>query len=573
MATGTTHSQDHSGKEVKLQGVSICPGIGISYVHAVDSVIQVPRNKIELSQVSSEQGRYTRAVEVTQDQLHNHVVSSHEGSTLSNKAILDVHQAILADKSFHNRVRKRIAAECKNAEWCLEEEGHGLIAEFDTMRNPYFQARGEDIRDMVGDILAVLTSANGPESFSEPEIGNAQVLVSRHFYPSSVMLAYRKHAVGFASESNALSSHAAILLRGFGIPSVGSVQNLLGTIHDGDEVIVDGINGLVIVRPSSITLDEYLSLKKEAEAPEAITTPEKCFTMDGTRIFLNANIENPDQIILMLSRGLEGIGLFRTEFFVLTGGCMPSEEVQYNIYRPLINKAAGRSVVIRTFDIGTDKQISSSQECTGDNPSLGVRGIRRHLLGKTEEFRTQLRAIMRASVGGNVGILIPMITTINDVIEAKRHFMSIKKELRENAMGFSENVALGAMIETPAAAIAVTDILSEVDFISIGTNDLLQYFMAADRDNEQVLHYNNAENSAFLWLLRFIIQKAKELGREYDVTICGEIASQPHIVPLLLRLGYRSFSVSPVAAKGVRNMCVKTDLLSTNDSIVEAKNI
>ena len=560
MATSTTHTKNHRGKEVQLQGVPICPGIGISYAHAVDSVIHVPKNKIELSQVSSEQGRYTRAVEVTQDQLHNHVVSSHEGSTLSNKAILDVHQAILADKSFHNRVRKRIAAECKNAEWCLKEEGHGLITEFDKMRNPYFQARGEDIRDMVGNILAVLTSANGPESFSEPAIGNAQVLVSRHFYPSSVMLAYRKHAAGFASESNALSSHAAILLKGFGIPSVGGVQNLIVTVRDGDQIIVDGINGLVIVRPSPSTLDKYLSLKKEAEAPETITVPEQCFTRDGTRISLNANIENPDQISLMLSHGLEGIGLFRTEFFILVGGRIPDEEAQYKTYRYLINKAAGRSVVIRTFDIGTDKQISFSQECTGNNPSLGVRGIRRHLLGKAEELRTQLRAIIRASVGGNVGILIPMITTMDDVIEAKRHFMSIKKELHENAIEFSENVALGAMIETPAAAIAVADILSEVDFISIGTNDLLQYFMAADRDNEQVLHYNDTENSAFLWLMKFIIHQAKDLGREYDVTICGEIASQPHIIPLLLRLGYRSFSISPVAATNIRNVCVNTDL-------------
>jgi len=560
MATGINEPAENHDAEVLLQGISICPSIGISQAHMADSAVHVPRNTIESAEVQSEQKRYTHAVEIAQHQLQQHIATAHEGSTLSNKAILDVHRAILGDTSFHDRVCKRIAAEYKNAEWSLEEEAHKVIVQFDAMRDPYFQARGEDIRDMVGDILAILTMPNGPDFFSESEIRNAQVFVSQHLFPSSAMLAYRRHATGFATESTALSSHAAILLKGFGIPTVGGIRNLQMTAREGDTIIVDGMNGLVIVRPSLHTLDKYRALKKETEVPAVVVPPIPCFTSDETRVFLKANIENPDQIRLMLSRGLEGVGLFRTEFFILASGRIPDEEEQYKTYRDLITKADGRTVVIRTFDIGGDKQIGPLQKCTGSNPSLGVRGIRRHLSEQAEEFRIQLRAILRAAVDSNVGVLIPMITTLEDVILAKRHFTAVKKELRESGIAFSEEVTFGAMIETPAAAIAVRDILSKVDFISLGTNDLLQYLMAADRDNEQVLRYNEAENPSFLWLLEFIIKRAKELGREDDVTICGEIAVQPHVIPQLLHFGYRSFSISPVAAALVRNVCARTDV-------------
>ncbi|MDY0043125.1 MAG: phosphoenolpyruvate--protein phosphotransferase [Syntrophales bacterium] len=553
------------GTEVRLHGISICPGIGIGHVHLVDHVIHLHKVRIEPSQVPEEQARYMRAVETMQNTLQDHVSLVHESSLLSTKAILDVHNAILADESLHNRVRSRIASQKKNAEWCLEEEGFRLFAEFDAMKNPYFRARGEDIRDMVNDILSILTSAQISESFEVAATESKKVLASRHLYPSSVIRAYRTHAAGFTSESDALTSHAAILLKGLGIPSVGGVHDLHASIFEGDEIIVDGINGCVIVRPCLETHVFYQEFTRDAEVFETIPLPEHCVTKDGTEISLKANIENPHQVSLMLSQGLEGIGLFRTEFLLYASGGVPNEEVQYQVYSDLVNKAHGRPVIIRTFDVGADKKILS-QECTGDNPSLGVRGIRRHLLGQTEELRLQLRAIVRASAHGNVGVLIPMVTTIDDVLEVKRHFLSIQAELRKSGVAFSENVAFGAMIETPAAAVSLKDILQEVDFVSIGTNDLLQYFMAADRDNEQVIHYQNVKDPAFLWLMTFIIQQAKKVNRESDVTICGEIASQAEAIPLLLQIGYRSFSVSPVSASGFRKICSHIDLSSTNDA-------
>ena len=280
-------------------------------------------------------------------------------------------------------------------------------------------------------------------------------------------------------------------------------------------------------------------------------------TADGTKIVLKANIENPDQVGLVLAHGLEGIGLFRTEFLISAEGRVPTEEQQYTAYRRVIEKAAGFSVVIRTFDIGGDKGMGLSDRCTGRNPALGLRGIRRHLMDRPEELRTQLRAILRAALGANVGILIPMVTTLDDVTAAKGHLADVRKALRQAGVAFSGEIAFGAMIETPAAAATVHDILGKVDFISVGTNDLLQYFMAADRDNERVIQYNDATSPAFLWLMEHVIRQAQNIGREADVTVCGEVASDRRVLPHLLRMGYRSFSVSPVSSAIIRGVCAE----------------
>ena len=274
------------------------------------------------------------------------------------------------------------------------------------------------------------------------------------------MLAQRSRSAGFASESHALVSHAAILLKGFGIPSVGGIEGLTDHAQEGDRLIVDGTNGVVIVRPSSTTLEKYRSQKETAERPET-TGVAGCMTADGTRIVLKANIENPEQVSLMLAHGLDGIGLFRTEFLISAEGHVPTEEEQYTAYRRVIEKAAGVSVVIRTFDIGGDKSMGLSDRCTGRNPSLGLRGIRRHLMDRPEELRTQLRAILRAALGAKVGILIPMVTTLDDVTAAKRHLADVRKELRRAGVAFSREIDFGAMIETPAAAATVHDILGK----------------------------------------------------------------------------------------------------------------
>lgn len=537
--------------EVVLQGVSICPGIGFGLAYVVDPVLSVVPTRLAPQQVRAEEERYTAAVNATRHHLCDHVATVHGDEPPEIQAILNVHEAILNDELFHDKVRKRIAAELKNAEWCLWHEATNLISRFSSMRDPYFAARGEDIRDMAHNLIGVLS---GGKSKANQQIEKGRVFTSHHLHSSDAMLAHRFKSTGFVSESRALVSHAAILLKGFGIPSVGVIKGLTDCVQEGDRFIVDGMKGVVIVRPSSATLEKYRAQKETAEHLEP-TGVVGCMTADGTKIVLKANIENPDQVGPVLVHGLDGIGLFRTEFLISAEAHVPTEEEQYTMYRHVIEKADGVPVVIRTFDIGGDKSMGLSDRCSGRNPSLGLRGIRRHLMDQPEELRTQLRAILRAALGADVGILIPMVTTLADVTAAKGHLADVRKELLRAGVPFSREVDFGAMIETPAAAATVHDILGEVDFLSVGTNDLLQYFNAADRDNERVIQYNDASSPAFLWLMEHIITQARNIGREADVTVCGEVATDTRVLPHLLRLGYRSFSVSPASTAIMRGVC------------------
>lgn len=559
-----THDSKGYAGEVVLHGLSICPGIGIGRVHVVDPDLAVQPTELAPRQIKAETERYTAAVKKTKRRLREHVATVHGTSTPETKAILDIHEAMLDDKSFHENVRKRITEEQKGAEWSLWQEAVALMSQFRAMRDPYFEARSEDVRDMAHNLFGVLSQG---KSIVDREPKEDRILVSRHLHSSDAMFAQRSHSHGFASESRAMVSHAAILLKGFGMPSVGGIHGLVDQAREGDRIIVDGTNGTVILRPSPATIEEFRRRKEAAEfpvKPGAIG----CVSADGTRIVLKANIENPEQVKLMITYGLDGIGLFRTEFLVSEDGRVPTEEEQYDVYRSVIENAYGRFVTIRTFDIGGDKAMGLASRCTGRNPALGLRGIRRHLTESPDELRIQLRAILRAADGGPVGILIPMVTTVEDIIDAKRHWISVRQELEREGVTCSTDVVLGAMIETPAAAAIVGEILSEVAFISLGTNDLLQYFMAADRDNESVLHYQDATNPAFLWLLRHIIKKARSVGREDDVTVCGEVASDMQVFPHLVRMGYRSFSISPVSASLFRSVCAS---FNPNEPVEEEK--
>lgn len=539
--------------ETRLKGVTICPGIGFGMVRCVDPAITIVKEEVGPARAPEEQKRYIRAVETLRAQLHEHIAQYHESSPSEVDAILRAHEMMLNDAELHNAVLARIASGHRNAEWAIEEEGERLIGQFERARNPYFQARAEDVRDLLDHLLRIL-SAKGPTAPTPPAgLRQDRVFVSGRLYPSDVVLAERSGALGFATESRALSSHAALLLKGFGIPAVGELAGLKRAAHDGDKIIVDALDGSVVLRPACTTLEKYQERLAKLQTPREPPFRCRCMTGDGTHIHLFANIENPRQAPFALQYGLEGVGLFRTEFLVLLSGKFPTEEEQYDIYRHVLDGAPGQPVTFRTFDIGADKQSPTHFQCTGQNPALGVRGIRRHLLRYPEELRTQMRAILRAAEGCAVRILLPMVTTLKDVEEAKAHFQAVKAGLRANHLTFNQTVGLGVMIEVPAAAIETRAILEQVDFISVGTNDLLQYFMAADRDNEEVLQYNDAENHGFLWLLEFIIGEAKSVGRDRDVMICGEMASRPEFIPNLLRLGYRNFSISPVSAHAVRD--------------------
>ena len=562
--------KENNEKEVRLRGITISPGIGFGTAQIMDLEISVAKNVIIPDQVKKEQLRYSRAVKVVRDHLEEHVREAHSDSWLGASQILKVHKAMIEDKGFHRSIRKRILSELKNAEWAIHEEAELIISRLEATRNPYFQARSEDIRDLAQNILEALTLSKDAYKKTLHGSQESNVIITGNLYPSTVMQAQHYCASGFATESSLLSSHAAILLKGIEIPAIGAVKGLREIAKSGDQVIINALRGIVILRPSPATLRRYKVIKKQIEVPLSVPPPPpiKSHTIDGTSIHLMANINNSHHAEMMLRSRLEGIGLFRTEFLALDAAAIPDEEAQISNYRAVINTAAGRKVIIRTFDIGADKQNPAIYRSKGQNPALGVRGIRRHLLCCPEELRTQLRSILRAAHNAPVGILLPMVTTKDEIKQVKEHLEIVKKELRMKKKPFSSDVTLGAMIEVPAAAIAVADILEEVDFISVGTNDLLQYFMAADRDNEDVLQYRDYTNAAFLYLLRFIIEQATKMGRAEDVSFCGEMASNPSLLPILLRFGFRSFSISPISAHAVRKVVAKTDLNNPVEAVV-----
>ncbi len=543
-------------REIVLHGTSICPGIAIGQIHVVDTDLFIPQARIGSEQVAAEKNRYTQAVAAAKQHLRNHVESMHTDSSLEAQAIFEIHQAILADESFHDLVRGCIEQQGMCAEFCLDQEAQTVIAQFGSMRDPYLQSRGEDIRDMALNLLAFLSGK--PEGHQHP-IQPSDILVSRHLHSSEVIRIHQSRGLGFACESSALSSHAAVLLKGFGIPSIGKIDALLRQVDEGEPVILDGDHGVLIVHPSPQNLREYKAKTQQGQKEEMPAAPQRCTTKEGEPITLRANIENQEQAKLMLAHGLEGIGLFRTEFLISPNGRVPSEEEQYLAYRSVVETATGRRVNIRTFDIGGDKQMGLRCRCTGRNPALGVRGIRRHLLADPDELRIQLRAILRAAYDSDTALLIPMVTTLDDIAQTKQILAEAEQSLKKEGARFLESIEMGAMIETPAAAIATQEILSRVDFVNLGTNDLLQYFMAVDRDNEQVMDYNDPANPAFLWLLEFILAEAGKTGRENDVSICGEIASDPGMIPQLLKIGYRSFSIAPVVAGPFRKLCAGED--------------
>lgn len=567
--------KENNGKEIRLKGITISPGIGFGTAQILDLEIAVVKISIIPDQVKKEQQRYSRAVKVVHDHLEEHVKEAHSSSWLNASQILKVHKAMLEDKGFHRSIRRRIFSELKNVEWAILEEAELIISRLEATRNPYFQARSEDIRDLARNILEALTLSKDAYKKNLRCSEEPNVIITGNLYPSTVMQAQHYCASGFATESGLLSSHAAILLKGFEIPAIGAVKGLRKVAKAGDRVIINALRGRVILRPNPATLRRYKVIKKHLEVPLSVPPPPpiKTRTGDGTIIHLMANINNPHHAEMMLRSRLEGIGLFRTEFLALSTAVIPDEEEQFTNYRAVINTAARRKVIIRTFDIGADKQNPDIYRSKGQNPALGVRGIRRHLLCCPEELRTQLRAILRAAYDTSVGILLPMITTREEIKQVKEHLQSVKEELGREGKSFSSDVTLGAMIEVPAAAIAVADILEEVNFISLGTNDLLQYFMAADRDNEDVLQYRDYTNAAFLYLLRFIIEQATIMGREEDVSFCGEMASNPSLLPILLRIGFRSFSVSPISAHAVRKIVSKTNLSGPVEAVFQRKII
>ncbi len=528
----------------RLRGVGVSPGIAIGEVFLTERVIFTSRKEtISRLQVEAELERLKDAIGKTEEQLNRLKDQIKEKIGEDYSFIFEAHLLILKDKSLFSDLVRIIKEENSRAEWALSRVHEKYQKLFESISDEYFRQRKSDIEDVLTKIYRNLKPTDPKKRDDDKE----NILVAHDLLPSEAALRLSKgNVLAVALDMGGQTSHTAILARSLDIPAVVGLHNVTQRVRKGDFVIVDGTDGEIIVNPPLAIRKEFLSKKEKYDDYRRElkkTAKLSSTTLDDIRFFPLANIELPEEVNLALSLGAEGIGLFRSEFIYLQSTTLPTEEDHYSIYSQLAKKAHPSPVYIRTVDVGGEKNLPQLKIEKEPNPALGLRAIRLSLRDR-DFFRIQLRAILRSSVHKNVKILIPMITEIEEIEEVKRLLREVKEELREKRIKFDENIPLGIMIEVPAAA-AITDLLArEVDYLSIGTNDLIQYYLAVDRSNEFVSYLYKPLHPSILRLIRFIIETAHR--EKTEITVCGEMAADPLSAIILLGFGLRRFSMNPI---------------------------
>ena len=453
------------------------------------------------------------------------------------------------------------------AEAAVDAVCNMYIEMFSSVEDDLTRQRATDIRDMRTRLLGILL---GQTEVDLSDLPPETVLVAHDFTPSMTANMQKEHIVGILSECGSKTSHSAILARSLELPAVMSVENICTLLENGDTVIVDGTRGEVVVRPAQGILEAYASkreqLKMEKQALHAFAG-KKTVTADGKQLAVYANIGKPDDVPAVLQNDGEGVGLFRTEFLFMDRTALPSEEEQFAAYRAVATQMQGKEVIIRTLDVGGDKDIPYLHMEKEENPFLGHRAVR-YCLDNPEIYKVQLRALLRASAYGNIKIMLPLVTTVSEVRRVRELLESIKAELRKENIKFRENIPVGVMIETPAAAMTADLLAKEADFFSIGTNDLTQYTMAVDRGNSKVSALYSHYNPAVLRLIKQTAEAANRAG--IPVGMCGEAAGDKAFIPLLIAFGLHEFSVTPAAVLPTRKT---VSLWSKTDADVLAERV
>ena len=523
------------------QGIGASPGIAIAPAHLMEmDRLHSAKRFIEPEAVDDEVRRFHDAIDTALSELENLREQTSETIGEQYSAILDFHSVLLKDPSFRRDVVRRIKLNKFSAEYALSRVLRKHARSISSASSELFRQRVSDVFDIEQRLLRVLSSGR----MLEEEVEGKVALVIRDLAPSQVASLDKSRIVAFVTDYGGKTSHAAIVARALGIPAVVGLRNITEDVSSGDTLIVDGSTGIVIVEPDEKTLERYQLMKRSFDQFEKRLEllkelpPE---TIDGFRIQLLANVEFEDEIDAALRAGAEGIGLYRTEFLFLGKERPPDEDEQYEVYRRAATVMGRRPVIMRTLDLGADKMPYNGL-IREDNPFLGCRSIR-YTLCRPELFKTQLRAILRASAYGNIKVMLPMVTTVEEVRRAKMLISDAMEELRERSLPFNPQIEIGIMIEVPSAALAADILSQEADFFSIGTNDLIQYTLAVDRGNLTVADlYQPAHPSVSRLLLRIL-----ETGKKFNipVAVCGEMSGDVVYVPFLLGLGLETFSASP----------------------------
>lgn len=537
----------------KLSGIAASNGIAIAKAFRLENP-ELIVNKTSISNVNAELTRFESAMAQSKSELETIKAQTAQQMNDEEAAIFSAHLLVLSDPELLGPITEKIKSENVNAEFALQETANMFIGLFESMDNEYMKERAADIRDVTKRVLAHLL---GVSIQSPSMIKDEVIIIAEDLTPSDTVQLNPQFVKGFITDIGGRTSHSAILARTLEIPAVVGAKTVMSTIQNGMILIVDGLDGDIIVNPDTETIARYKDKKASYELQKsewATLKNEATITSDGHHVELGANIGTPKDVVGVLEHGGEAIGLYRTEFLYMGRNQFPTEEEQFEAYSSVLKQMDDKPTVVRTLDIGGDKELSYLQLPKELNPFLGLRAIRL-CLEMEDMFRTQLRALLRASVHGNLKIMFPMIATLEEFRQAKTLFLEEKAKLENEHIEVSNTIEVGIMVEIPSTAVMADVFAKEVDFFSIGTNDLIQYTMAADRMNERVSYLYQPFNPAILRLVKNVIDASHKEGKWTGM--CGEMAGDEIAIPILLGLGLDEFSMSASSILKARSQIKK----------------
>ena len=564
------HINPHASSSFNVHGIGVSHGIAIGRAQLVsNALLEVVHYQLPKHLIDEELQRFSHAIQTVKDDLETVRALLSKNAPAEISAFINTHLMMLTDKSLSEVPKALIRNEQCNAEWAIKLQMDDIVLQFESIEDEYLRERKQDVVQVVERVIKVLLGH--PNQIAGQLSGqvnvkqeNAIILVAHDISPADA-IAFKQHDyAAFITDVGGVTSHTAILARSLNIPSIVALQRARDLINNNELIIVDGSLGVVIVNPSKEILAEYKLRQEQFELEQQKLQrikSTKAVTIDGTAIELQANIEGPEDIAAVKASGATSIGLFRTEFLFMNKREMPDEQEQFVAYKQVAVAMKGMPVTIRTLDLGADKQMNADSVSKCANPALGLRAVRL-CLNEPHIFHTQLRAILRASNFGHVKILIPMLSTLSELRQTKILLERAKSSLRKEGLAFDENIQLGGMIEVPAAAINAEAFAKELDFMSIGTNDLIQYTLAIDRTDDEVAHLYNALHPAVLKLISITIKAGAKLGK--PVAVCGEMAGDAKLTRLLIGMGLRQLSMHPSNILNVKQKILHSEIVRLN---------
>ena len=547
---------------ILLQGLPVSKGIAIGRSYLIEHGKNIIKEKyIKKEHVSRELKMLDKSIDLTIKEIE--VIKEKINPSIKSNVdlFLDTHIMLVKDESFINNIKSRISEKLNSPEWAIHNEYLSIKQSFNDIDDTYIKQRIDDVNHVVKMIIKNLKLKKETASSSKKSLTDL-IIVTDDLSPSDVVLAYDSNSLGIISEFGGRSSHSSILTRSLELPSTVGVKNVLSIIKNGDDIILDGEQGIVIINADDKIKTHYMQLKKKQEKNKkdlSTILNRNNVTLDKTSVEIMANLELPQELKIIKDKKADGIGLFRTEYLYVDRHDFPSETEQYEAYKKIVKNMGKLPVYFRTLDIGADKEVPENIK-TGSivrNPALGLRGIR-YSLNYNNIFINQIKAILRVSNLGNVKIMLPMITTISEIHKAKELILAAKRSLVKERKKFDEDIHVGIMVEIPSCAVLANKFAKHVDFFSIGTNDLVQYTLAIDRVDDEVNYLYDPINSAVLSLLKNIINAGTK--NKIPVSLCGEMAGDPNYTKLLLGLGLRSFSMHPSAIPEIKNIIINSDI-------------